>query len=137
VYGVSLGALAGALLASVEPELDLLLLGVPLTDVADVLWRHAPPDRLRAMESAGLSRARVEECLAPVSPLARAPKLAPERIALYAASGDRIVPPQHAARLRERWGYPRLEWLEGGHLTFFSDPRFRRIEAEALAPLSA
>ena len=66
-----------------------------------------------------------------------AAQLAPERIALYAATGDRIVPPHHAALLRERWGYPRLEWLEAGHLTFFSDPRFRRIEAEALAALSA
>lgn len=135
VYGVSLGALSAALLASVEPELDLLLLGVPLTDVSDVLWRHAPPDRLQAMQRAGMSREKVEAYLEAVSPLARTPKLPPERIALYAALGDRIVPPRQAVRLRERWGYPHLEWLEGGHLTFFADPRFRRFEAEALSRL--
>jgi hypothetical protein len=137
VYGVSLGALCAALLASVEPELDLLLLGTPLADVADVLWRHAPRERLRSMERAGLSREKAEEWLAPVTPLARAPKLPPERVAIYAATGDRIVPPAHALRLQERWGHPRLEWLDGGHLTVFSDARFRRVEADALAPLTA
>jgi hypothetical protein len=137
VYGVSLGALSAALLASVEPDLDLLLLGIPLADAADVLWRHAPPGPLRALQQAGVSRAKVDECLEAVNPLVRAPKLPAERITLYAASGDQIVPPQHAVWLHERWGRPRLEWLAGGHLTFFSDRRFRCIEADALSALHA
>jgi hypothetical protein len=137
VYGISLGALCAALLASVEPDLDQLLLGMPLCDVADVLFRHAPPDRIARMNSQGLTRERVEEWLRPVTPLARTPKLAPDRVTIFAGTGDRIVPPGQALALHERWGRPRLEWLDAGHLTFFGDPRFRPIEAEALSRLHA
>jgi hypothetical protein len=135
VYGVSLGALPAAMMASLEPELALILIGVPLADVVDALWRHAPPERLRAFEASGVTRALAEEWLAPLTALGHAPKLPPERLALFAATGDRIVPPHHAAQLWEHWGRPRLQWLDGGHLTFFSDPRFRRFEAETLARL--
>jgi pimeloyl-ACP methyl ester carboxylesterase len=134
VYGISLGALCAALLASVETDLDHLLLGMPLCDVADVLWRHAPPDRIERMAGLGLTRARVEEWLRPVTPLARSPKLAGDRVTIFAGTGDRIVPPGQALALQRSWGGPRLEWLEAGHLTFFG-PRFRAIEAAALARL--
>jgi hypothetical protein len=135
LYGVSLGAMPAALAAALEPDLDLVLLGVPLADVSDALWRHAPAKSLRAHESAGVTRALVQKWLEPVDPLARPPKLAPERLALYAARGDRIAPPHHATRLWQHWGRPSLEWLDAGHLTFFSDPRFKHFEAAVLSRL--
>jgi hypothetical protein len=135
VYGVSLGALPSGLLAALEPELDLILLGMPLADVTDALWRHAPPDRLRAFEAHGVTRELVSRWLEPVTALTHSPKLPPERLAIYAATGDRIVPPDHAARLWEHWGRPVLQWLEGGHLTFLADRRFKSFEAESLSRL--
>jgi hypothetical protein len=135
VYGVSLGALPSALLAALEPELDLILLGTPLADVTDALWHHAPPDRLHAFAASGVTRELAEQWFEPVAALTQAPKLPPERLAIYAATGDRIVPPHHAARLWEHWSRPPLQWLDGGHLTFFSDKRFRSFEARALSQL--
>jgi hypothetical protein len=132
VYGVSLGGYHAALLAALEPELGCVLAGVPLVDVARVLWRHGPPGALAALERAGATRERVGRLLSTVSPLSEPPRLVRERRALYGALGDRIVTPDHIGDLWEHWERPQVQWLAAGHLTFFRDPARARFEREVL-----
>ncbi len=137
LYGVSLGSCVAGLLAGLDDELHGALLGLPLVDVPDVLWRHGPPELLADFEASGVTPERVRRLLAPVSPLRVKPRIPVERASLYAAAGDRIVPPEHALRLQRHWGGPELLWAHGGHLTFHQDPRFGAHEAASLRRIVA
>jgi hypothetical protein len=132
LYGVSLGSWPAAVVAGLDARISGLLLGLPLVDAAEILWRHGPPGHLRAFAERGATREAVARLLDPLSPLDHKPRVAPERRAIYAAIADRIVPPDQARRLHDSWGGADLLWAHGGHLTFHLDPRWRGFERAAL-----
>jgi pimeloyl-ACP methyl ester carboxylesterase len=49
------------------------------------------------------------------TPLLRRPLVAPERMLVVAAEGDRIAPPEHAARLAAHFGCEQVRFA-GGHV---------------------
>lgn len=116
VYGISLGGYNAALLATAESELDFIVAGIPLADMASALWRHLPEQHARFYTDNGLSQGRLREILRVVSPLARPPKVAKEKLALFAAAGDRIVTPDHPLMLSAHWNSP-VAWYQGSHLS--------------------
>lgn len=116
VYGVSLGGYNAALLATAEADLDFVVAGVPLADVASALWRNMPRVHERFYAQHGLSEARYREILRPVSPLARPALPAPERLHLFAATADRVVTPDHPLKLAAHWQRP-VQWYQGSHLS--------------------
>ncbi len=127
---LSLGGYIAGLVASLEKGLTCAILGVPVTNVVDVLERHA-----------GLAhndpRRRTLELAAPlgrmVSPLSLTPLVpAPGRF-IYAGLADRLVHPrEQVTRLWEHWGKPQIMWYPGGHIGFFRSRPVQRFMQDAL-----
>lgn len=125
VLGFSLGGFNTALLAAYESGLDFAVAGIPLVDVAAVLWRHIPPAHREYFDCRGLDLALARKLLTSVSPLSRPPLLGVDRRAIFAGTADRVVPPEHAVKLSSHWGVP-VEWFHGGHLTFAGEGAVHR-----------
>ncbi|HEU0198660.1 MAG TPA: hypothetical protein VFQ88_15785 [Nevskiaceae bacterium] len=117
VLGYSLGGFNAALLAAHEPSLDFVVAGIPLTEPAALLWSVLPQPHRDYFASQGIDPPRFAKLLKLVSPLALPPKLPRERLAIFAGTGDRIVPPDQPLRLSKHWDVP-VRWYDGGHLTF-------------------
>lgn len=117
VLGYSLGGYNTALLAALEEDLAVVIAGIPLTDVVTGLWSHMPAIHLHHLESRGITRQWLKRLLAPVSPLALPPLVAPERRYIFAATGDQIVPPAQPLALWRHWDEPECLWYQGSHMS--------------------
>ena len=121
VLGYSLGGYNAALMASYLSGLDFVIAGIPVSDFASVIWLSLPAPHRRYFEAEGLSRKSYEALLDTVSPLRMPPRLPPERLAIFAGTVDRVVPPSQPLQLARHWGVP-VRWYSGGHLTFRNEP---------------
>jgi hypothetical protein len=126
IMGMSLGGYTTALMATVEPGLAFAVPIIPLSSIADFARDQG---RLGKGESESLQHAALEAANWVVSPLARAPLLARERILVVGAQADRVTPIAHAVRLALHFD-ARLLRLDGGHLVqTWRAPAFRAIKA--------
>ena len=132
VLGYSLGGYNAALLATHEPDLEFVVAGIPVADFASELWQHVPPQLRAFFEAEGLTRERYQRLLQLVSPLTLPPKLAAERLHLFAGSADRVVPPAQPLKLATHW-QREVHWYHGGHLTFRGERAVVRCIDEAMA----
>jgi len=132
VLGLSLGGYNAALLASLDDALRCAILGVPLADFARAMFRHGPALYLQDAAGEGIDQDRTHEVLRVVSPLALDPLVPKEGRFLFAAVGDRLVPADQPRDLWRHWSEPRIEWYQGGHLTFRAHAPVRRLVVEAL-----
>jgi pimeloyl-ACP methyl ester carboxylesterase len=113
VMGMSLGGYTTALLATVEDRLDFAVPMIPLASLAHIagsLGRLVGTEEQKRAQLAGL-----EAVHRAVSPLARPSRIAPERVLVLAAEGDRITPIEHARWLAAHFRAP-LEIFPGGHI---------------------
>jgi hypothetical protein len=118
LYGVSLGAYVGSLVAALDSGLACVIAGIPVCDIPSLYAAHSPAAlRLRALEH-GILGGVAEDVHRVVSPLAMEPLVPPERLAIYAGIGDRVAIPAQAERLRARWGTPRTLFYPGNHVGF-------------------
>jgi len=67
-----------------------------------------------------------------VSPLVLEPKLPKERRYIFGAIADRLVPPEQVRDLWRHWDRPRIDWYQGGHLTFRAHRSVVRLIARGL-----
>ena len=128
--GLSLGGYVTSLVASLDDGLTCAILGVPVTDLIELLARHA-----------GLSRhdpARETLKLAQpighmISPFALTPRVPMEGRFIYAGVADRLVHPRdQVTRLWEHWGRPEIVWYQGGHTGFFRSRPVQQFIDDAL-----
>jgi hypothetical protein len=131
VLGFSLGGYNAALLAGYEPDLDFVIAGIPVIDLAEALWRVLPPAHLRYFAARGLDEARYRRLLAPVSPLSQPPLQAADRRHIFAATGDRIVLPEHPLALSQHWQVP-VTWYQGSHLSVRRERTMREAVRKAV-----
>ena len=116
VAGMSLGGYTAALLSTIEPRLDWVVLFIPLADLTDVAIEH---EALRGEQIPEPLRDAGKRALQLVRPLARTPLVPGERMLVVAAEGDRITATNtHAERLAAHFGAP-LVAFPGGHLLQF------------------
>src|SRR3546814_1098074 len=85
VYGISLGGHNAALLSGYDKELDFVVAGIPVVDLAQALWSFAPPGHRAYYAEHGLTEALYRNILKPVSPLTRAPLLDRDRLFIVGA----------------------------------------------------
>jgi dienelactone hydrolase len=111
--GMSLGGYTVALAATVEPALDFVVPVIPLASLAD--FAREQGDLPEAPETSALEHGLQEAAHALVSPVHRAPLVAPERLLVLGAKADRITPLSHARRLATHLRAP-LATLPGSHL---------------------
>ena len=125
---ISLGGYIASLVASLDDDLTCAILGVPPSNLVELLGRHSglPKDDPRRMT---LELARPIGQM--VSPLSMEPKVPPKGRFIYAGVADRIVHPrQQVIQLWEHWGRPDVGWYPGGHTGFFqSRPVQRYVDA--------
>jgi hypothetical protein len=131
-YGISLGGYTAALHASLENDLDCVIVGIPATDFSRLLNAHVPSFVLRAAEYFGISFHAAERLLSVVSPFSFAPRVSRERRFLYAGVADQLASPDHARDLWHHWEEPRVAWYQGGHVSFLWQREVRAIIHEAL-----
>lgn len=116
--GVSLGGFTTALLACIEPRLEMAIPNVPVTSIADlVLEWHPIAEYVRAaLAIAGRSVKDARHVLAVSSPLTYRPLLARERLFIIGGVGDRLAPPKHSRLLWDHWDHCKMHWFPGSHL---------------------
>lgn len=133
ILGFSLGAWLAALTVCGEPALDFAVLAMPPASFNDLVWDSVLGHRLRAqLERAQWSRPQTAALTARLDPLGYRPLLPPERLEIFAAAHDAIVPLTHVRTLQQAWSVPRLHEYAAGHLTIMLSPQFKRDAANVL-----
>ncbi|ART70829.1 alpha/beta hydrolase [Mycobacterium dioxanotrophicus] len=113
VYGVSLGGFLATLLAGLEP-LDAVAAALPFTDVLGLLQHHGPPSDYREV----IGSAAARDTFRVTSPLELPPVIAPERLSLFAARADRLIPIEQSRALAQAWRGGHVQWFNAGHVGF-------------------
>lgn len=132
IYGVSLGAYTGSLLAGIDDCFDLIIAGIPASDLPRLFRHHSPaPLRRRALDYGMLGEVP-NQVHRVVSPLAVEPFVPIDRRFVYAALGDRMSTAVQAHQLWNHWRRPRIEWLPGGHVGTIMSSTVDRFVTEAL-----
>lgn len=132
VHGLSLGGYNTALLACFDNDLACAIPGIPATDFSRLVWRHGPRLQIRYAEHQGLLRDEVSEVTRVISPLALQPVVPKERRYIFGGVADRLVPPDQVWDLWQHWDQPRIEWYQGGHVSFRLHKRVNQMIDEAL-----
>ncbi|HYZ93333.1 MAG TPA: alpha/beta hydrolase [Actinomycetota bacterium] len=118
LYGVSLGAHVSATVAGLDTDLAGVVAGVPTCDLLDVFLRHVPARlRPRATEHKLISD-ETRALLRVTSPLTFPSLLPPDRLSIFAGTGDRMSPPEQAVALWKHWGEPEIRWFDANHTAF-------------------
>jgi len=120
-FGLSLGGYTTALFASVAEELDCVIAGIPLTDIARLIARHGHSHQVRYAEHLGFDLERIQTILRVVSPLALSPKVPKPGRMIFAANADRLVPPDQVMDLWNHWQKPKIVWYAGSHISFMGE----------------
>ena len=125
---ISLGGYIAALVASLDDDLTCAILGVPPSNLVELLGRHSG---LRKDDPRRMTLDLATPIGQMVSPLSLEPKVPPQGRFIYAGVADRIVHPrQQVIQLWEHWGRPDIGWYHGGHTGFFqARPVQRYIDA--------
>ena len=115
--GMSLGGYITSLVASVEDGLACAVLGVPVSDLVEVLGRHGG---LRHDDPRRQTLALAQPIGRLVSPLSLTPRVPMRGRFIYAGVADRLVHPRdQVMHLWEHWGRPEIVWYPGAHTGFF------------------
>jgi len=132
LYGISLGAHVSSTIAGLDDALAGVIAGVPTCDLLQVFLRHVPARlKPRAIEH-GLISDETSALLRVTSPLTFPPKLPPERLFIFAGTGDRMSPPSQALALWRHWREPDIKWFDGNHMAFLWNPSVASYVREAL-----
>ena len=127
---LSLGGYISSLVASLDDGLTCAILGVPVTDLIELLGRHsglARNDPRRHVLALAKPLGRM------ISPLALTPRVPMRGRFIYAGIADRLVHPrEQITRLWEHWGRPEIVWYTGGHTGFFLSRPVQRFVRDAL-----
>lgn len=115
VFGISLGALVGSSLYSIDarPKGAVFLLGG--ADMTDLVFRSEMTGDF--MKQAGISRGELEEAWRGLDPLEFKAENGGKPVALVNASSDRVIPPVNGLRLAEAFPDATQRWVPGGHYT--------------------
>jgi len=133
VFGVSLGGLMTALTAALEPDLDLVLAGIPMIDFPDLIRHHAPHHlHMRSIEH-NILDGTAQDVHRVVSPLVMPTAVAPAARAIFAGLGDRLATTEHARRLWAHWEEPDTCWFPGNHVGYLWSGKVWRFVDTALA----
>lgn len=130
VNGISLGGFVAALVASLDDNLTCAILGVPPSNLVELLERHSglhAEDPRRGTIELARPIGRM------ISPLSMPPKVGAKGRFIYAGVADRIVHPrEQVMQLWEHWGQPDIGWYHGGHTGFFEAKPVQRYVDAAL-----
>ena len=131
VHGMSLGGHVGALVAALD-DVDCVIAGMPLVDLAWRMRRWMPADLRAAVADEPGADERIDELLRVVGPLALPCRTPLAGRHLYAGVGDRVTTAGQAYRLWEHWDSPDVSWFSGAHSGVVVSRTVRRFVDAAL-----
>jgi hypothetical protein len=135
LYGVSLGAHVSATIAGLDADLAGVVAGVPTCDLLEVFLRHVPSRLRPRAEEHKLISDETRTMLRVTSPLTYPSLLPPERLFIFAGTGDRMSPPSQAAALWKHWGEPTIRWFDSNHTAFMWNAEINDFVRDALRKL--
>jgi hypothetical protein len=94
--------------------------------------RLAPHRLLREMDRLGFDWEVLRDVLSVVSPLKLAPLVPRDRLSIFGATADHLVPADQVRDLWRHWGEPRIAWYAGSHVSFPREPEVRFLIDDAL-----
>ena len=116
LYGISLGAYVSSLVASLEPDVDCIVAGIPAVDFPNLARDNEPWVLSRYDDDLQMDWSLVRAVTHPVSPLAMPPRVPHAGRFIYAGLADRVVKPDQPRALWRHWGHPEIHWFSGGHV---------------------
>ena len=124
VFGASMGGIKGALLAGLDDRVRAAVLGLAGGDLPYILTETREPgvrkQRERLLRSAHLTpdelQARLKQTIT-CDPLAFAPYVDPDKVLMFVAVFDTVVPNTRGRELRAAMGKPEMVLLPTGHYT--------------------
>lgn len=130
LWGMSFGGWVGALVATLDEDLDAVALWAPVASPREVLWESGLVRRLRhAVRDGGLSDGDFAgPAVDAMTPEMREPRLAREKILLLGAIHDQVVFPGSLVRMSRRWNVP-VHWVPHGHISLMAS--LRPVQATA------
>ena len=125
-FGISMGGIAGAITAAVEPRLRCHVIALAGGPIADILMSSHDPllvkPRQRYLASHDMSLPQLGEALrlaVRTDPIRLAPHADPSRLFMVIALADRTIGLDHALSLWRALGRPRVAFLPLGHYTAY------------------
>jgi dienelactone hydrolase len=116
IMGTSLGSFMATLTAEMEPQLGRLAVLLGGGGFIDAYWDHPQALEYRKIyESLGGTKKALQDAIADIDPITRAPLLKNRKVLIIAAKNDEIVPPRMAENLWNATGRQRIIWLNAGH----------------------
>jgi dienelactone hydrolase len=132
LYGISLGGHVASLLSGIEPNIDAVIAGVPVTDLPALYEAHSPGPVLDHAVAHGVMGVPARDVHSVVSPLLVSPHVAPERRFVFGGYGDRLSRPSQAHRLWQHWGRPAIHWYPGNHAGYLWSPQVTEFLTSSL-----
>jgi dienelactone hydrolase len=119
LFGVSMGAVVGALVAGVDLRFTRTVLVVGGGDLPALVLHESRETRemRKRLLDGGWTAEKLATALAPIEPIAVAPRIDPANVLLINALGDQVVPKECTEKLCEAMGGPRLRWIKSDHYT--------------------
>lgn len=124
LFGISMGAIRGALLVPLDPRIRAATLGMPGGDLPWIISQSREPGLMKRREALlkeeGITETQFAERLRLVmtlDPLAVAPAVDPGKVLLVLAACDTNVPFKKGWELRKAMGKPETVLLPTGHYT--------------------
>ncbi|MBN1418542.1 MAG: alpha/beta hydrolase family protein, partial [Planctomycetes bacterium] len=115
--GISLGALVGSLVVSVDARFARASLVLGGGDLAEILWTAPEARELKArLAGRGLSLDDVRRGLAPIEPLRFATPALRDGVLMINALRDETIPRSSTDRLWEAMGRPEIHWYDTTHV---------------------
>lgn len=117
LFGVSLGAIIGALAFGVDPGFYRFVCVVGGGDLAAIVFNDSREtrDARRHFEDLGYDEAKLREAFRPIDPLTFAGRVRPENARLFNMKQDEIVPKTCTEKLHEAMHRPEIKWYDGRH----------------------
>jgi len=120
LMGMSLGGFSAALLSTLEERLRFSVLFIPLAAIEEFAFDHGRMLGTPAEQEQQRDALRAAQW--PISPLARPPLVAAERVSVVAGEADHVTGLAHAEHLAQHFG-THISRFEGGHLLHFGRER--------------
>ncbi len=125
-FGISMGGIAGIIIAAVEPRLRCHVVALAGGPIADILVSSHDPllvkPRQRYLSSHNMSLPQLGEALrlaVRTDPIQLAPYINPRHLFMVIAVADRTIGTGHARSLWRALGRPRATFLPLGHYTAY------------------
>jgi dienelactone hydrolase len=119
LFGVSMGAVVGSLVAGVDARFTRSVFVVGGGDLPAIVMhesRETKEMRQRLIEG-GWTAEKLAGALAPIEPLGVAGRVDPANILMINATADQVVPKACTEKLNDAMGKPRLVWIKSDHYT--------------------